>query len=94
MAARGTEAKQYIIKRIFEYFPSAFMTDKELRIAATENGERVEIKVALTCAKDNIGEGTYDCEGTEDNEDTITDVPGVEKQASLVELVAKMGVVV
>lgn len=57
MAARGTESKQAIINKILEIFDGSFLCNgnKELRIPMTENGARVEIKVALTCAKENVG---------------------------------------
>ena len=55
MAARGSEAKAAITAKIMETFQGAFMNEKELRIPFTENGERVEIKVTLTCAKTNVG---------------------------------------
>lgn len=53
MAVRGSEEKQIIIDKILETFEGSFMNDKELRIPIGE----VQIKVALTCAKDNIDAG-------------------------------------
>ena len=50
MAARGTEEKQIVFDKIKEIFPDAFECDKVLRIPIGE----VEIKVALTCAKDCV----------------------------------------
>lgn len=50
MAARGTEEKQIVFDKIKEVFPDAFECDKVLRIPVGE----VEIKVALTCAKDCV----------------------------------------
>ena len=55
--ARGAEAKQAVFAKIKEIFPEAFMDDKVMRIPMAENGEVVEIKVALTAAKDVIGGG-------------------------------------
>ena len=57
MAVRGQETKNKIIKTITELFPGAFVSGKELRIEAQEGGELVQIKVALTAAKDNIAHG-------------------------------------
>lgn len=54
MAAKGSESKEVIINKILETFPGAFRYDKELRIPMTENGETIQIKVALTCAKTNV----------------------------------------
>jgi len=55
--ARGAEAKEYITKKIYEAFPEAFANNKEIRIPYMENGERVEIKITLTAAKENVGGG-------------------------------------
>lgn len=55
--ARGAIAKEEITKKIFEVFPNAFIAGKDIRIPMNENGETVEIKIALTCAKDIIGGG-------------------------------------
>ena len=53
MAAKGTEAKKIIMNKILESFPNSFLYNdgKEIRINIQENGEVVQIKVALTCAK-------------------------------------------
>ena len=53
--ARGAESKTNVTNKILEMFEGAFVYGKEIRIPMTENGERVEIKVALTCAKTNVG---------------------------------------
>lgn len=53
---KGAESKKEIINKILETFKDSFIyAGKELRIPMDENGERVEIKVALTCAKTNVG---------------------------------------
>ena len=53
--ARGSIAKQSITDEILNYFPGSFIHDKVIRIPVMENGAVVEIKVALTCAKDVVG---------------------------------------
>jgi hypothetical protein len=57
MAAKGTEAKKIIMNKILESFPNSFLYNdgKEIRINIQENGEIVQIKVALTCAKTPVG---------------------------------------
>lgn len=55
--ARGSESKDKITKEILEHFKGAFLYDKEIRIPIEENGEIVQIKVGLTCAKDNVEVG-------------------------------------
>ena len=54
--ARGAVAKEEIFARILETFEGSFMYNngKELRIPWNEGGNEVQIKVALTCAKDNV----------------------------------------
>ena len=52
--AKGSLAKEEIVKKILETFDGSFLNGKELRIPMEENGEVVQIKVGLTCAKVNI----------------------------------------
>ena len=56
--AKGTIAKEAITKKLLEVFEGSFINEKEIRIPFVENGETVQIKVALTCAKVNIEGGT------------------------------------
>ena len=51
--ARGQEEKLIIINKIKEVFPEAFEYDKTIRIPIGD----VQIKVALTAAKDNVEPG-------------------------------------
>ena len=57
--ARGAEAKAKIQKQILEVFPGSFTYNdgKEIRIPVPEGGEMVQIKVVLTCAKENVEVG-------------------------------------
>lgn len=57
MALKGAIAKEEITKKILEVFPAAFRYDKEIRIPWTEDGEQVQIKVALTAAKVMVNAG-------------------------------------
>ena len=57
--AKGSQSKEIITKKILETFDGSFINDKEIRIPIEENGEIVQIKVALTCAKVNV-----ECGGT------------------------------
>lgn len=54
--ARGTESKSYITQKILETFEGSFLYNdgKEIRIPLKEDGEIVQIKVTLTCAKTNV----------------------------------------
>lgn len=56
--AKGAQSKDIIWAKLLEVFPGSFMADaKTLRIPMVEDGEPVEIKVALTAAKDILGSG-------------------------------------
>lgn len=58
MAVKGAESKSLVTKKILEIFPNAFLynNDKEIRIPLTEQGEQIEIKVVLSCAKTPVRE--------------------------------------
>lgn len=54
--AKGAIAKQEIGEKILEVFEGAFYYNngKELRIPWNENGVEVQIKIQMTCSKDNV----------------------------------------
>lgn len=54
--AKGQVSKAQITNKLLEIFDGAFLYNdgKEIRIPMTEDGNEVQIKVALTCAKDNV----------------------------------------
>lgn len=54
--ARGAELKKDIINKLLQVFPGSFLYNdgKEIRIRGNENGEEIQVKVTLTCAKDNV----------------------------------------
>lgn len=62
MAAKGTEFKKEIVNKLLQVFPGSFLCNggKEIRICGQENGEEIQIKVALTCAKENISADNED----------------------------------
>ena len=57
--AKGALAKEQIFNKMMEVFEGSFMYNngKELRINWEEDGNPVQIKVALTCAKEMVGDG-------------------------------------
>ena len=57
MAARGTEAKAQVIKKIIETFgPNvAKEIDKKIYITTKENGETIQVCLSLTCPKTLVG---------------------------------------
>lgn len=54
MALKGSIAKEEVAKKILETFTGSFKYDKEIRIPMMENGELVQLKCTLTCAKVNV----------------------------------------
>lgn len=54
--ARGSEAKNVVIKKIAEAFGDNFIGefDKKIYVWAQENGEQVQIAISLTCPKNQI----------------------------------------
>ena len=62
MAARGSVLKQEVATKILAAFPGSFLYNdgKEIRINGIEDGQNLQIKVTLTCAKVAV-------EGGEDN---------------------------
>jgi hypothetical protein len=59
--AKGAAAKQEVMATILEAFgDNAFMYNdgKEVRVNCVENGEPVQIKIALTCAKTAVEPGS------------------------------------
>lgn len=57
MAIKGSILKKDITDKILEVFgDNAFLYNdgKEIRICGTENGETIQIKCVLTCAKTNV----------------------------------------
>ena len=54
--AKGTQSKQDAIQKILNLFPNSFLYEKEIRIPYQEDGENIQLKCTLTCAKTNVGE--------------------------------------
>lgn len=54
--AKGSQFKEEILNKLLEFFPNSFLYNngKEIRICGQENGEDIQIKVTLTCAKENV----------------------------------------
>lgn len=57
--ARGANSKIEVSKKILSTFNGAFLYNdgKEIRIPMIEDGEEIQIKVALTAAKENVMQG-------------------------------------
>lgn len=83
MAAKGTLAKSQILQKIKEIYPDAFEMGKDLRIPLEENGEQVEIKISMTCAKDLMAATPAQGESNEDQKKTevaFADVTQTQKE--------------
>lgn len=57
--AKGQQLKKDIQNQILAAFPGAFLYNdgKEIRICGSENGEQLQIKCVLTCAKECVENG-------------------------------------
>lgn len=104
MAAKGSVLKQEIAGKILETFPGSFLYNdgKEIRINGIEEGQQLQIKVTLTCAKVAVdgGDGTSlsgeknvvaaDTKIAEANE-KIPQEPTAEEKERLAMLLNKLG---
>ena len=98
MAAKGAEAKSVISEKIFEVFPNAFAYEKEIRIPYQENGEEVQIKVTLTCAKVNVPNPNLETSENLEESDIASpstpsrdlSEPSIEEKETLEELISKL----
>ena len=80
--AKGAFAKEAITKTILETFPGSFVIDKVIRIPMTEDGAPIQIKVALTAAKDIVdADGSVPNEPSGDYDFTSPASPIVEERS-------------
>ena len=95
MAARGAEAKQVITDKILQTFEGAFIYGKEIRVPLQENGERVEIKVTLTCAKENVGGNSAfaepQSETSQPAQASVPAAPTEQEKANIADLMSRLG---
>jgi len=84
--AKGQTAKTEIVKKLLETFEDSWVNEKEVRIPWIEDGAEVQIKVTLTCAKENIphpGEGGSSMQnesGTVAPTDAVPELTNTEKK--------------
>ena len=101
--AKGSIAKEAIFKKMLEVFPNSFMADaKTLRIPWEENGETIEIKVALTAAKDILGSSVdmnWEDGGSAEKAPAaapkvpVSSEPTAEEKANVEKLMASLGLI-
>ena len=84
---KGSESKKIVTEKILETFQGSFLYNgsKELRIPMVEDGEQVEIKVTLACAKTNVGDGAVagDFESGNAVQTSVTEAPAKPTQAEI-----------
>ena len=93
--ARGAEAKQIITDKILQTFEGSFIYGKEIRVPLQENGERVEIKVTLTCAKENVGGNSAFAEPqsktSQPAQASVPAAPTEQEKANIADLMSRLG---
>ena len=57
MAAKGTIAKENVIRKLQQAFGADFVgvIDKKVYLWAEENGEKIQIAISMTCPKTPVG---------------------------------------
>ena len=96
--AKGAESKAILTQKILSTFEGSFEYGKEIRVPFTENGERVEIKVTLTCAKTNVGDSEVSAfpssegvAGATVQTPEATAAPTEEEKANIANLMSRLG---
>lgn len=56
--AKGAQAKEFVAKKIAEAFGADYVgeADKKLYVWSQENGEKIQVAIAMTCPKNPIGD--------------------------------------
>lgn len=54
MALKGSVSKEIVMQKILETFKGSFQYEKEIRIPMEEDGNQIQLKCVLTCAKTNV----------------------------------------
>lgn len=99
--ARGAVSKIKATEMILKAFPGSFTYDKEIRIPFQEDGEEIQLKCVLTCAKVNVelngdvaipGEVSTDInfEGSKSVEQKVIE-PTQEEKDNVLKLMATFG---
>ena len=82
--AKGSISKQNATEIILKTFPGSFIYDKEIRIPYQEEGEQIQLKCVLTCAKVTVESGSENAIPGEINEiqSKTIDIPQVKTELS------------
>ena len=102
--AKGSESKSIFYEKILEMFEGSFIYNdgKEIRIPFNEDGKDIQLKIVVTCAKNNVepDEGmvvpeikTTIAEGTESvsEEESIIREPSTEELDTVNNLMISLG---
>ena len=100
--AKGAEAKEYVARKLKEAFGEDYVgeVDKKYYVWSRENGQRMQIAIAMTCPKVPIGEvpaesSDFDWEGSSVSSEPVTKHNPVEidddERARVAELMKKLG---
>ena len=93
--AKGSIAKEAITQKILSTFDGSFVYGKEIRVPYDEDGNRVEIKITLTCAKENVGGNSAftvtEDQPTQSAQASAPAAPTEEEKANIANLMERLG---
>ena len=93
--AKGSIAKEAITQKILNTFEGSFVYGKEIRVPYDEDGSRVEIKITLTCAKENVGGNSAfmvtEGQPTQPAQASVPAAPTEEEKANIANLMQRLG---
>ncbi len=93
--AKGSIAKEAITQKILNTFEGSFIYGKEIRVPYSEDGNRVEIKITLTCAKENVGGDSAftvtEGQSTQPAQASVPAAPTEEEKANIANLMQRLG---
>ena len=91
--AKGSESKELFYKKILETFDGSFLYNgnKEIRIPMVENGELIQLKVSVVCAKENVNIGNAGTEVKGSIEPKVAADITEEEKTEVVNLIEKLG---
>lgn len=93
--AKGSIAKEAITQKILGIFEGSFIYGKEIRVPYDEDGNRVEIKITLTCAKENVGGDSAftvtEGQPAQSAQASVPAAPTEEEKANIANLMQRLG---
>ena len=92
--AKGSEAKEYVIRKIKETFGEDFVgeQDKKIYVWGQEGREKIQIAISLTCPKNPIGNLAFEeKEKIFEEENKVVEITEEEK-IKIDELMKRLGI--